>query len=108
MPVLKPCRYVPGYGHYLPGHELNCHDRNCDGCQPCTHHNGNPVRHCTARTSCGQHLDDTHPQTCVRCIGRARDDINTITRGALELPDEVIEANAARLAAGYAPKKVIR
>lgn len=102
MTATKPCRYVPGYGHYLRTHELNCRDNTCDGCQPCTHHEGNPVRHCTAQTSCGQHLDDSHPQTCPRCIGRARDDINAITRGASELPDEVVEAGVESEAANLA------
>lgn len=102
MTTSKPCRYVPGYGHYLRTHELTCHDNTCDGCQPCTHDQGSPVRHCTARTSCGQHLPDDHAQTCPRCIGRTRDDINAILDAVNQLPAEALEEGVNSEAANLA------
>lgn len=87
------CRYVDGYGHYLIGkHELNCHDTTCVGCQPCTHDKaGNPIRHCTARTTCGSHLGPDHTATCPACIGKVRRDITWIRRHASLLTAAAIE-----------------
>ena len=97
------CRYVEGYGFYLPSHELNCRATDCDGCKPCTHdEHGNPIKHCTARTHCGRHLDATHPLTCPRCIGRTRDDITAILRAVAELPEEATEAGVDSEAANLA------
>lgn len=90
---MKPCRFVPGYGHYLPSHELNCRDTTCEGCQPCTHDDhGRPVRHCTAKAHCGQHLGPDHRHTCPQCIGRVRADITWIRRNTLLLTAAAIEA----------------
>lgn len=98
----KPCRFVPDYGHYLPSHELNCKDTTCRGCQPCTHDDhGTPVKHCTARKSCGQHLDHAHPATCARCIGRTRADVTWISRNAQLLTAAAIEAGGIDTDAAY-------
>jgi len=97
------CRYVEDWGFHLPEHEPTCRARECNGCKPCTHDdNGNPIKHCGARKSCTEHLDDAHPLTCPRCIARVRNDLDEITRlSALMLPEAVeggIESTAAVLA----------
>lgn len=85
----SPCRYVNGYGHYLRSHAMNCNDRSCEGCQPCTHDNdGHPVRHCQGRRSCCSHLDPGTPLVCPRCIARVRHDLSKIVNGVQLLPDE--------------------
>lgn len=82
----KPCRFVPGYGHFLRSHVPFCKDRACEGCQPCTHdENGSPIRHCEAKKSCGRHLDHAHPHTCPKCIGHVRADLQAIRRMSLVL-----------------------
>lgn len=51
-------------------HRPDCRAADCAGCSLC------PARHCSV---CGtQHLD-TEPQTCIGCLGRARNDLITIT-----------------------------
>lgn len=93
----KPCRFVPGWGHYLPSHELNCRDITCQGCAPCTHdRDGSLVRHCTARPACGQHLGPSHPATCPKCIGKVRADITWISRNARLLTAAAIEHAGVR------------
>jgi hypothetical protein len=94
--VEQRCRYVAGFGYYLPSHEHDCTDRTCDGCQPCAE------THCTAREACTRHLDHAHPLTCPRCEGRTRDDIAEIVRLSGLLIDEAIaqgvDSEAANLA----------
>ena len=80
------CRYVDGFGYYLPSHERDCDDHACDGCEPC------PERHCTARKTCTGHLDHAHPLTCPRCVGRTRADLREIVRLSGLMLDEAIEA----------------
>lgn len=83
------CRYVEGWGYYLPSHEASCRDNTCDGCEPCTE------RHCTAGTptrACTSHLEPGVRLTCPRCVGRTRRDIADIAGWyAVDLPEEAIE-----------------
>lgn len=70
--------------------------------EPCTHDEyGDPTKHCTARTTCGQHIG-TNELTCARCIGRTRNDLRRITDlAALMLPAAIaggINSEAAVLA----------
>jgi hypothetical protein len=70
--------------------------------EPCrTDDYGDPTRHCTARTSCSQHIgrDDL---TCPRCIGRVRGRIARIVQlSELMLPAAIgagVQSEAANLA----------
>lgn len=99
----SPCHWVEGWGYYLPEHAPTCRARTCNGCKECTHdEHGTPVRHCTARDTCTEHLDDAHPLTCPRCIGRVRANLAHIERLSALMPDQAvangIESSAANLA----------
>lgn len=78
--------------------------------EPCTHDEyGDPTKHCTARTNCGQHIGP-NDLTCARCIGRTRSDIKRIADlAALMLPAAIaggVNSEAANLAApGAEPAK---
>ncbi|HET7407346.1 MAG TPA: hypothetical protein VFJ21_09480, partial [Mycobacteriales bacterium] len=98
-----PCRYVPGYGHYLRSHLRTCNDRDCLGCEPCERdHDGQPVRHCTCREGCNEHLTPAHAHVAPRCIGKVRATLHAIeTLDALMLDvaaDTGVESEAANLA----------
>lgn len=91
------CRYDPSLGwRVVPEH----HHDNCDGgmsdcrgCLPC------PERHCVvcSRT----HLDDEHPRTDPRCVGRVRVELADIERLTALLPEQAVEgADDGRLVAG--------
>lgn len=89
---MRPCRYVEGYGYYRPSHMPGCRAHECGGCEEClTDHNGNPVKHCTARRSCSGHLDPAHPLTCPRCVGRTRGDLAVIVQLSTLMLDEAVE-----------------
>lgn len=101
----SPCRYEPGAGWFLPGHDRRCDDHGCAGCQPCT------ARHCTCREGCREHVEQPHHLTAPRCIGRVRADLRAIEDLAALLIDEAVEAGldseAANLAGPTAdPRKV--
>lgn len=84
------CRWTPD-GHYLPTHTPTCTSRDCPGCTPCTHdHNGNPVRHCTAKTRCTGHLDPSQRLTCTSCIDRTRRDLRALVDLDLRMATEAL------------------
>ncbi len=41
--------------HLTREHLPECIDTTCKGCRPCTHEDGNPVRHCRTRLRCTSH-----------------------------------------------------
>lgn len=94
--MTSPCRYVEAQGYLLASHMPTCRDRDCAGCQPCeTDEHGDRTRHCTARRTCSEHLDDAHPLTCPRCIGRTRADLWRIQNLAHRMQVEAIRGRAA-------------
>ena len=75
----------------------------CPGCEPCEPRDeqGNPLDHCTARGSCGEHVP-RGVLTCNRCIGKARATLTTIETLSAVLIDEAIEVGVDSEAANLA------
>lgn len=61
-------------------HLPDCNLSGCAGCKPCEPRHG----HCTRCRA--EHLDADHPRTCVRCVGKVRNDI-------LAIGDQITEAH---------------
>lgn len=73
-----------------------------DDGKPCRRDSyGDPTNHCTARRTCAQHIGPDE-QTCARCIGRTRADLQRIPDLAALMPEEAevvgINSEAANLA----------
>lgn len=99
----SPCRYVEDQGYLLKAHMPYCKDVACRGCVPCTHDNyGNPLRHCTARQHCSNHLEAAERLTCSNCVARTAGHIAEIVRWSDEVYDEALEEGVDSEAANLA------
>lgn len=82
-----------------------CTDAGCRGCRPCTHEDGNPVRHCRTRNRCTSHLD-WEEFTCPECLGKIRANLTAIVDALALMPDEAtergIDSEPANLAGPHA------
>ena len=87
----KPCRYDrDAKAHLLREHKPECMDRACKGCLPCTHEDGNPVRHCRTRNRCTSHLA-WEEFTCPECLGKIRDRLTAACDLLALMPGEAVE-----------------
>lgn len=85
------CRYErETKAHLTREHKVDCVDRLCKGCQPCTQDEGNPVRHCRTRLRCTSHLGWTE-HTCPVCLGKIRDNLTAILDNLALMPAEALE-----------------
>lgn len=86
------CRYDrEAKRHLLREHLADCTIIACPGCAPCTHdEDGNPVRHCRARTRCTTHLR-WGEHTCPECLGKIRDNLAAIVDDLALMPAEAAE-----------------
>ncbi len=86
-----PCRYDrDAKAHLLREHKPECADRACKGCLPCTHEDGNPVRHCRTRNRCTSHLA-WEEFTCPKCLGKIRDRLTAACDLLALMPGEAVE-----------------
>lgn len=76
--------------HLTREHMPECADTSCRGCRPCTHEEGNPVRHCRTRLRCTSHLGWTE-QTCPECLAKIRGNLSAIVETLALMPAEAIE-----------------
>lgn len=100
------CRYErDSKTHLTREHLAECTDVLCRGCRPCTHEDGNPVRHCRARLRCTSHLGWTE-HTCPECVGKVRNNLTRLVETLALMPDEALEqgvnSEAANLAGPHA------
>lgn len=101
------CRWDRGARQHLTAEHLpDCTTVACLGCQPCaTDDDGNPTRHCRARTRCTSHLDWTE-HACPRCVGKVRDGLTAVVDLMTLMPDEAaeqgIDSEPANLAGPHA------
>lgn len=86
------CRYDRATKkHLLREHRAECIDRECEGCQPCTHDDaGNPVTHCRTRTRCTGHLA-WGEHTCPGCLAKIRANMDATLTALAVMPDEALE-----------------
>lgn len=106
MPERPTCRYDrETKSHLTREHKPECVDPACKGCRPCTHDEGNPVRHCRTRLRCTSHLGWTE-QTCPECLGKIRGNLSGLVETLALMPDEALEqgvnSEAANLAGPHA------
>lgn len=88
---MSDCRYDrEAKAHLTRGHRPECTDVACRGCLPCTHEDGNPVRHCRTRQRCTSHLGWTE-WTCPECLAKIRGNLSAIIETLALMPDEAIE-----------------
>lgn len=78
-----PCHYDRSIGaRVTKRHRDNCVTNTCAGCAPCT------APHCTV---CGRdHLDNTHPQTCPKCVGKVGQDLDDLVQAYAGLAREAL------------------
>jgi hypothetical protein len=100
------CRYDRTIGaHLTREHTPECVAVGCQGCRPCTHDEGNPVRHCRVRLRCTSHLGWTE-HACPVCLGKIRANLTQITALLALMPAEAVEqgvnSEAANLAGPHA------
>lgn len=101
------CRYDrAASAHVTREHRPECVQRECRGCQPCTHDdNGNTVRHCRARLRCTTHLGWTE-HTCPDCLTKIRANLTKILDELALMPSEAehqgINSEPANLAGPHA------
>jgi hypothetical protein len=104
--VTTNCRYDrDAKAHLLREHRPECADRECKGCLPCTHEDGNPVRHCRTRLRCTSHLGWTE-ETCPECLGKIRANLSRLIETLALMPEEAeeqgVNSEAANLAGPHA------
>lgn len=91
--------------HLTREHLPECTDPICRGCRPCTHEEGNPVRHCRTRLRCTSHLGWTE-QTCPECLAKIRGNLSAIVETLALMPAEAeeqgINSEPANLAGPHA------
>lgn len=100
------CRYDrEAKQHLTREHKPECVDPTCKGCLPCTHEEGNPVRHCRTRLRCTSHLGWTE-HTCPECLGKIRANLHGIIQSIALMPAEAeergINSEPANLAGPHA------
>lgn len=103
---MKTCRYDRATKKHLTREHLpECVDVLCAGCRPCTHEEGNPVRHCRTRARCTSHLGWTE-HACPECLGKIRANLTNVVELLALMPEEATEqginSEAANLAGPHA------
>ena len=88
---MSTCRYDrEAKAHLTREHLADCTTIACRGCLPCTHEEGNPVRHCRTRLRCTSHLGWTE-QTCPECLAKIRGNLTAIVETLALMPAEAEE-----------------
>ena len=92
--------------HLRAEHMPDCAPTGCLGCAPCTHDDdGNPVRHCRARSRCTTHLA-WGEHVCPDCLAKVRTNLTAILDLLALMPAEAeeqgIHSEPANLAGPHA------
>lgn len=100
------CRYDrDSKTHLTRAHLPACASTSCKGCLPCTHEEGNPVRHCRTKLRCTSHLGWTE-HTCPECLGKIRGNLTAVIQSLALMPAEAehlgINSEPANLAGPHA------
>lgn len=103
---MNECRYDRETKQHLTReHKSDCLSPVCNGCLPCTHDQGNPVRHCRVRLRCTSHLGWTE-YACPECLGKIRGNLSGLVETLALMPEEAMEqgvnSEAANLAGPHA------
>jgi len=103
---MNACRWDRAAKKHLTREHLpECVDILCAGCRPCTHEDGNPVRHCRTRLRCTSHLGWTE-HACPECLGKIRANLTNVLNLLALMPKEATEqginSEAANLAGPHA------
>lgn len=76
-------------------HYDDCETGDCQGCWPCVPktENGDPLKHCTARGSCTEHVK-SGILTCITCLSKTRNRVRRIVELTPLLPVAAVESGS--------------